>query len=143
MNMNRVLPSVLIGLALSASASGAWAQGTKVDEGKIEYDSHCAICHGTQGRGNGEMRRFLTTPPSDLTTLAKRSGGAFPNQLAWEIIDGRSAAIGAHGTREMPVWGQAFRREALAQAVTAQQPEWYVRNRIVALLDYLSRIQER
>ncbi|HET9821016.1 MAG TPA: c-type cytochrome [Burkholderiaceae bacterium] len=124
-------------------ATGALAQ-PRMDYGRVEYDAHCAICHGSSGKGNGEMRRFLTQSPSDLTTMARRNGGAFPNQLAWDIIDGRSATeIGAHGTRAMPVWGQRYRQEALAQAVTAGEPEWYVRNRIVALLDYLSRVQER
>jgi hypothetical protein len=76
--------------------------------------------------------------------MARRNGGAFPNQLAWDMIDGRGATeIGPHGAREMPVWGQRYRIEALLQAGTATEPEWYVRNRIVALLDYLSRIQER
>jgi mono/diheme cytochrome c family protein len=115
-----------------------------VDHGKLEYDAHCAICHGVSGRGDGEMRRYLTTRPSDLTTLSKRNGGAFPNQLVWDIIDGRGPAdVAGHGTREMPIWGQRYRLEALAQLSTASEPEWYVRNRIVSLLDYLSRIQDK
>ena len=51
--------------------------------------------------------------------------------------------VGPHGTRAMPVWGQQYRIEALSQAGTAAEPEWYVRNRIVALLDYLSRMQDK
>lgn len=31
----------------------------------------------------------------------------------------------------------------MQQASTAVEPEWYVRNRIVAPLDYLSRIQRK
>jgi mono/diheme cytochrome c family protein len=143
MSMKR-LAQFVIAVSAIAGAPASLAQAARVDHGKIEYEAHCAICHGAQGRGNGEMRKFLTVPPSDLTTLARRNGGAFPNQLVWDTIDGRGApAVGPHGGREMPVWGQAYRQEALAQAVSAQQPEWYVRNRIVALLDYLSRMQER
>jgi len=119
----------------------AWAQ-PKVDVGKLEYESHCAICHGDNGRGTGEMRKFLTKAPTDLTTMSKRNGGVFPNQIAWEVIDGRTE-VGPHGTRTMPVWGRVYRQEAFSELVPAYQPEWYVRNRIVALLDYLSRIQER
>ena len=119
----------------------AWAQ-PKVDVGKLEDESHRAICHGDNGRGNGEMRKFLTKAPTDLTTMSKRNGGVFPNQIAWEIIDGRTE-VGSHGTRTMPVWGRVYRQEAFSELVPAYQPEWYVRNRIVALLDYLSRIQER
>ena len=124
-------------------ATGVPAQ-TRVDPGKQEYDWHCATCHGVMGKGNGELTRFLVKRPSDLTTLSKRYGGAFPNQLVWEVIDGRvSTEIGPHGSREMPIWGQRFRAEAMSQAATVSEPEWYVRNRIVALLDYLSRIQEK
>jgi mono/diheme cytochrome c family protein len=133
---------VLAGGALSA-AFAAQAQ-QRVDAGRVEYEAHCAVCHGPAGAGNGELRRFLTVPPSDLTTLSKRNGGAFPNQLVWEVIDGRSSTeIGPHGPRTMPVWGQRYRQEALQQASTAAEPEWYVRNRIVALLDYLSRLQQK
>ena len=132
----------LVYLALVATTVSQAQPGK--DAGKLEYEAHCAVCHGENGTGNGELRRFLTVAPSNLTTLAQRNGGAFPNQLVWEVIDGRSVAeIGAHGTRSMPIWGQRYRQEALAQASTAAAPEWYVRNRIVALLDYLSRLQAR
>jgi mono/diheme cytochrome c family protein len=131
---------LLAGLLALSAACGA--QTAQRDAGRTEFESHCAICHGDNGRGNGEMRKFLTRAPTDLTTMSKRNGGAFPNQLAWEIIDGRSE-IGPHGTRAMPVWGRQYRYEALASPTSANEPEWYVRNRIVALLDYLSRIQER
>ncbi len=67
--------------------------------------------------------------------------GEFPNQPPWEAIDGRVAIdIGPHGPRTMPVWGQRV-RQGLQQPATAAEPEWTVRNRIVALLDYLSRLQ--
>lgn len=130
--------------ALIAGTAAQAQQKERLDVGKIEYEAHCAVCHGVSGRGNGELRKFLTVPPSDLTTMSRRNGGAFPNQLAWELIDGRSATeIGAHGTRSMPVWGRVYRTEAMQQAVTAAEPEWYVRGRIVALLDYLARMQEK
>jgi mono/diheme cytochrome c family protein len=139
---SKAVKALCIGVT-SLAAAGVWAQA-RVDAGKQEYDWHCASCHGATGTGNGELRKFLNKAPSDLTTLSKRNGGAFPNQLVWEIIDGRTATdIGPHGTREMPVWGQRYRAEALAQPGDAAQPEWYVRNRIVALLDYLSRIQAK
>lgn len=131
--------SLVVGIAGLAPAASAQP---RVDQGQQEYLWHCATCHGASGTGDGELRRYLTQAPSDLTTLAKRNGGTFPNQLVWELIDGRTdTRVGPHGNREMPVWGQRFRNEALDQAHTRAAPEWYVRNRIVALLDYLSRIQ--
>jgi mono/diheme cytochrome c family protein len=114
------------------------------DYGREEYEANCASCHGTNGQGFGPMRPYLTKMPSDLTTIARRNGGVFPNQLMWEVIDGRtSTEIGPHGSREMPVWGNDYRAEAMRQAggPSSQGPEWYVRGKIVALLDYLARMQ--
>lgn len=63
-------------------------------------------------RRSGAVAKHLSQAPPDLTTYAKRNGGAFPTQLAWQAIEGRPVAIGAHGTAEVPVWGQDFRRDA-------------------------------
>lgn len=112
-----------------------------LDFGRGEYQSSCATCHGVDGRGNGPVVSYLTSAPSDLTTLSKRYGGAFPTDLVWEMIDGRtSEKIGPHGTREMPIWGADYRAEAIMQG--SPKPEWYVRGKIVALIDYLARIQQ-
>ena len=134
--------TAIAGLALLAASSVCMAQIESADLGRLEYEGNCASCHGIGGKGDGPMKPVLTKAPSDLTTLTRRNGGAFPNQLVWEIIDGRtSTAIAAHGTRDMPIWGAAFRAQALQYPSMAMQPEWYVRGRIIALLDYLARLQ--
>ncbi|WP_210760689.1 c-type cytochrome [Azohydromonas sediminis] len=113
------------------------------DLGKLEYESGCASCHGLSGKGDGSLRNHLTKPPSDLTTLAKRNGGAFPTQLVWEMIDGRSSTdMFWYGSREMPVWGLRYRVDAMKDPATMGQPEWYACGRIVARLDDLARIQQ-
>jgi mono/diheme cytochrome c family protein len=141
MKLNYSKTATLIGMLCVSAATVAQQP---VDAGKQEYQWHCAICHGDSGTGYGEMRKWLTKAPSDLTTISKRNGGTFPNQLVWEIIDGRtSTAIGPHGTREMPVWGQRYHAEVTSGSAPAAAPEWAIRNRIVALLDYLSRIQSK
>jgi mono/diheme cytochrome c family protein len=127
----------LAGVAL-AQQSGAG----KYDLGKYEYQAKCASCHGVSGKGDGPMRAALKKAPSDLTTFAKRNGGAFPSQLAWQVIDGRPVETGAHGTREMPVWGQDFRREFL-RPEPGPSAEWYVAGRISAPVDYLESIQAK
>jgi len=127
-------------LALTLLGNTSLAQG-RPDFGKNEFDTSCASCHGVSGRGDGVLYRYLITAPSDLTTLAKRNGGVFPSQRVWDTIDGRSAIeIGSHGKREMPVWGFVYRSEAQD---TQYQPDWYARNRMASLLDYLARIQEK
>lgn len=135
-----ITATVLLGCA----AGMAWAQQVPPDLGREEYMSSCATCHGAAGKGDGPVARGLTKRPSDLTTLARRNGGALPVQLVWEMIDGRATVdIFAHGTRDMPVWGAEYRALALLQPDPAisGRPEWYVRGRIVALIDYLQRLQ--
>jgi len=102
--MNGKLTAVLLASALCVPSLTLAQQTTEL--GKYEYRSKCASCHGLSGKSHGSVSRFLVKPPSDLKTFAKRNGGAFPTQLAWQVIDGRPAtAIGAHGTREMPSSG--------------------------------------
>ena len=135
----------LAGLAAPPAARAQSDPGpsqASIDMGRQQYLWHCASCHGDTGTGNGEMRKWLAIKPADLTTISKRNGGVFPHELMWEVIDGR-ATVKGHGTREMPVWGQWYRDEAMTNTVTARSPEWAVRNRIVQLLDYLSRIQQK
>lgn len=36
-----------------------------------EYATHCAVCHGAAGRGDGPAGKGLTPPPADLTDAAR------------------------------------------------------------------------
>jgi hypothetical protein len=44
----------------------------------------------------------LRTPPTDLTVLARKNGGIFPDATVAEFIDGQRDVL-AHGQRSMPV----------------------------------------
>lgn len=124
-----------LGLALVVVSGTSMAQ-TSFDFGKSEFQASCASCHGVTAKGDGAVSSSLIKAPSDLTLMAKRNGGVFPHQYAWEVIDGRSAtAIRPHGAREMPVWGYVYRSE------DTQPADLHARNRIGSLLDYLARIQ--
>jgi mono/diheme cytochrome c family protein len=143
-----MLIAALIG---SAPVSG-WAED--FDAGKIEYSSGCSVCHGTDGKGAGPLAAELKTKPANLTMLAKRNGGVFPLNTVYETIDGRRP-IASHGTREMPVWGQRFAPSPLSTTQTfipkptdspvlmTSDPEIVIRLRILAVIDYLSRMQEK
>ncbi len=110
--------------------------------GQREFESNCASCHGMNGRGGGPLTGFLTKSPPDLTQLAQRNGGVFPITRAYEVIEG--GAVPAHGSREMPVWGQDYRIQAATYFMELPyDPEFYVRSRILALVEYLSRLQSR
>ena len=94
-------------IATLTAGFAAAAQAEDVDIGKSEFQSSCASCHGTDGKGNGPVSEQLKVPPPDLTMLAKKNGGVFPTNAAYEIIYGLKT-LPAHGTRDMPIWGYQF-----------------------------------
>ncbi len=80
---------------------------TSAASGKEMYNSYCAVCHGTDGKGHGPAADALKTPPSDLTVLSKNNGGKYPALKVSSAIRG-DANVPAHGNKEMPVWGRVF-----------------------------------
>ncbi len=142
--MNR-RPTLLVAASLTLLATQSVLAQSGSDRGKREFENSCAVCHGADGRGGGPLRPFLVKPPSDLGTLAARNGGTFPTRTVMEVIDGRDTPrIGSHGPREMPVWGDVFLEQAQQDPTVAKlHPEWSVRARIVALIDYLRQLQVR
>jgi len=71
------------------------------------YANYCAACHGKEGRGNGPAAEALKVPPADLTALAKKNGGKYPSDHVSSAIKG-DLEMTAHGSKEMPVWGNLF-----------------------------------
>ena len=136
---------------LAAGFSGA-AEAQPSDIGRSEFLSSCASCHGADGKGKGPVSEQLKVPPSDLTILAKNNNGVFPTNAVYETIYG-SKTVPAHGTREMPIWGEQFNPIInLPHAVDPfywrlagpeNSPEVVVRTRILAVIDYLNRIQQK
>jgi len=80
---------------------------TSASSGQQMYDSYCAVCHGKDGKGNGPAASALKVPPTDLTTLAQKNGGKYPSSHVSAAIQGDSN-IPAHGSKDMPVWGNLF-----------------------------------
>lgn len=86
---------------------------------------------------------FLKRTPPDLTTMSKRNGGVFPLSSAYAVIEGAGQS---HGTRDMPIWGQDYRVKAVEyyrDTPYAYDTEVFVRTRILALAEYLSRLQAK
>src|SRR5512143_720900 len=65
-------------LAAVGISTGAALAAEKVDPGKVEYDTSCALCHGLSGKGDGPYKSSLTKAPVDLSQLAKKNGGVYP-----------------------------------------------------------------
>lgn len=137
-----IVAALLSGGALAMATNLALAQ-TPRDLGKSEYYAKCAVCHGLSGKGEGSFGEVLKTRMPDLTTLAKRNGGVFPFDLVVMNIDGR-ATPRAHGTSEMPIWGARYTLEAAPQYDDFRyNPDAFVHARLLALVDYIYRLQVR
>ncbi len=133
-----LLPIILV--TGTASAGSAQEQ----DVGQVNFRMSCASCHGADGKGNGPVSGQLKAPPPDLTVLAEKNNGVFPVNRVYEIIDGRQEVM-AHGTRDMPIWGFQYSLEQRVQGhpATAIDPDAIVRMRILSIIDYLNRIQQK
>jgi mono/diheme cytochrome c family protein len=121
-----IIAAMIFGFSTHASAQ-------RTDVGQTEYQSSCAACHGVNAKGNGPVSKELKTRPADLTVLAKNNNGVFPYDTVYQMIDGRNTTVGSHGTREMPIWGYRF----------GPPQAFRFKSRVLAVIDYLKRIQEK
>ncbi len=110
------------------------AKATSAASGPDMYKEYCAVCHGTDGKGNGPAVPALKTAPPDLTTLAKRNNGKYPALRVGSILRGQETLV-AHGNQEMPIWGPVF------HSLDISAPSSLVEMRIANLNDYLESLQ--
>ena len=97
------------------------------------YAQHCAVCHGSDLKGTGTAPYPFRAPP-DLTTLARRHGGKFPEAYVSKVL--RSGVVmPAHGPAEMPIWGDEFTSDRLS--------ETQVTLRITGLTNYIRSLQAK
>ena len=80
---------------------------TSPSSGKDMYVAYCASCHGKDGKGDGPAAAALKSVPTDLTQLAAKNGGKFPENHVSQTIKGDSG-MPSHGSKDMPVWGPIF-----------------------------------
>lgn len=141
--MKTTNPTFLCLVAAMIAMPSAVSAAEKIDFGKREYQANCAGCHGATGKGDGPYNAYLTKSSSNLTVLAKNNGGVFPMARVYEVIDGRQD-VQAHGPREMPIWGADYLVKAAEYYVDVPyDPEPYVRARILALIEYIHRLQAK
>jgi mono/diheme cytochrome c family protein len=99
------------------------------------FNNYCAVCHGKDAKGGGPAASAMKTPPTDLTLLAKNSGGKYPGSHVAAVIRGQ-AVTASHGSQDMPVWGPLF--SSISQGHEAQ-----VQQRITNLVGYIETLQAK
>jgi mono/diheme cytochrome c family protein len=105
------------------------------ESGQAMFSEYCAVCHGKDAKGSGPAAPALKVSPADLTTLAKRNGGSFPTAHVSNVIR-LGGDVAAHGSKDMPMWGQAF-------SVLSAHEHAVVEQRIANLTNYIKFLQEK
>jgi len=108
-------------------------QPTNMTSGKEMFRTYCATCHGPGGKGDGPAAAALKKAPADLTQLARKHDGKFPD--AYVAAKLKNVDEPVHGSREMPVWG------ALLPSVSQNEAETQLR--INNIVSYLASIQAK
>ncbi|MFZ0581033.1 MAG: c-type cytochrome [Candidatus Acidiferrales bacterium] len=132
-----LLLAVFLGLGNTAFAQDQQAQKEPVKQaaplsGAGMFKDYCAVCHGKDAKGDGPAASALKQKPANLTTLAKRHDGKFPDVYVEQVLRNGVKAP-AHGDAEMPVWGPLFR------SMDSDPEIMYVR--ISSLVSYIKSLQ--
>jgi mono/diheme cytochrome c family protein len=106
------------------------------------FKEYCAVCHGPSGKGDGPVATALKVPPPDLTTLAQRHDGNFPDDYVSNVLK-NGVKNPAHGSGEMPVWGPILDTMNRWKALCPGMDETPVTLRIANLSNYLKSIQKK
>ena len=137
--MARGAYALLLAISLLATSGSSRAEQKlppMAGAGREEFTTYCTPCHGLSGIGDGVAAPALKKPPADLTRIAARRGGRFPDDEVAAVIDGRSDVV-AHGTRDMPIWGERFGDDA----TDPDEREPLTQGRVALLIAYLKSIQ--
>jgi mono/diheme cytochrome c family protein len=110
------------------------AHPTTSVSGQDLFREYCAVCHGTDAKGEGPAAAALRVKPANLTQIARKNGSKFPEIRVQRVINGEDEMT-AHGSRDMPVWGQIFRHMSSNQDLGAV--------RIYNLVKYIEQIQAK
>ncbi|MBI3490921.1 MAG: cytochrome c [Acidobacteria bacterium] len=119
-----------VGLTSAVLVAGGLQTSTRYSSNS-DFQSFCASCHGTSGKGDGVLARSLSKRPADLTQLKKKNDGVYPADAVFKVIDA------GHESADMPAWTQVFAKSQESAGTGA------AKERIRSLVDYLETIQQK
>ncbi|RIK93010.1 MAG: hypothetical protein DCC71_24225 [Proteobacteria bacterium] len=109
-------------------ASAGCERASNAELGRVQFERYCESCHAIDGSSRGGA--------PDLRRLARKYGTPLPHDEIAAWIDGRRGSE-AHGTRDMPVWG-----DELYETFPANESTETVRTGTIhVLVEYLDSIQ--
>ena len=132
--LSSIVIIVIMALPLSAVARACDTHETAT--AAHLYQVSCSGCHGREARGDGPVSLFLTVKVPDLTRIAARRGGVFPEEEIFRIVDGQ-ADLRSHGPRHMPVWGYEFFGDDQDDEAAHRKAS----ERVKGLVEYLRSLQ--
>jgi len=141
--MNALFSFAVIATVTAGFLSVAPSVAQEVSLGKEIFQQRCSACHGPEGKGDSPVAELFKQRPKDLTLLSKENAGEFPFERVVQSVDGRSKIV-AHGDSNMPIWGEYFMVQALADGrIDPKAARDIVAGRILSLAYYLQSIQAR
>lgn len=120
-----------------AAAAPGTSRAEVIESGAQLYTTYCASCHGVTAHGDGPAAASLRRPPPDLTHLSERWGVPLDQQALAAFLDGREAPR-AHGTPDMPVWGEKLYAGERAESPAREAAR---RGTILLIIEYLQTLQ--
>jgi mono/diheme cytochrome c family protein len=127
---------LMLALGVAACVSVATAARAADHPGKAPFDQYCASCHGPAADGTGPVATEMKVAPPDLRKLGQKYGTPLPKPKLRELVDGREM-LRAHGTSDMPVWGE----QLVSNVPPTANTTFFKRGTIIVILDYLETLQ--
>jgi mono/diheme cytochrome c family protein len=128
-----LLPAALAVAQGTPQVERKTAPYTSPASGEEMFRTYCTVCHGPEGQGDGPAAVALKKPPANLARLASSNGGSFPVAHVEQVLQ-YGVRVPAHGSSDMPIWGEAFRQMGDASMV---------RMRVANLVRHLQTLQAR
>ena len=74
--------------AYAKARSTRWGDPAAAARGEPLFQTHCMVCHGTDGKGRGPGAAGLPHAPADLTHHFHRASGDGDAYLFWRVSEG-------------------------------------------------------
>ena len=158
--MNKQLLAILAGCACQLLAMAAEARSSNDGQWNITFATQSGDCNPTYNVSVNIENGAITAPNAETFRGTVTSSGAVGASVAVQekhasgsgkltgdriigVIDGRPQ-IASHGSRDMPIWGDRYAITAAEHfAGSPYDQEAFIRGRVLILVAYLSRIQQK